>query len=303
MRSFYAAKLLRQLQEFLTERYGIALNEAQEVPHIHAFLEHVVERPTLRHYREIVQRPIRSTLVQRIADLRQRLYAMGCSLRLTAVTARYALELQNRYSTGRKGALAAYPEDVARLVDWLDDRRPRHLSLKAATLLIWHTWARPSEILSRYYPDDLDPDHTDGIVIIVPRSKTNPGGRPEHFKILHHENTVLCAICALRQWLEWLGADYRGPLFPALSSKRSVTSVPYSTMKFSQALSRAFVAAGVTRRRYTSYSLRKGQATSAASRCRDLKRVQETLRHEHLAQSVDYIDRDVLFDLMRRTLD
>jgi hypothetical protein len=170
-------------------------------------------------------------------------------------------------------------------------------------LLLWSTWARLSEFLWRVYPDDVRANHNNGIIVIVPRSKTNCGARIERFAISHETNEMLCPVCALRLWLDWLGPNYRGPLFPFLSREtRLPYGLPLNRQGFNRQLQTALKRANVPLH-LTSYSFRRGGATKAVADGWDFGRIAAKLRHATLASTIDYIDVSALFELMGNTVE
>lgn len=302
MRRSAAKRLLLQFEEYVAEHWGAHLSDTREVPHVRAFIEYLATRPCASRHGRLYQKPIRKTLLAHVDALAALLRSLDYPLQIGNETLRYARQLQDSFTTWRRGAFPARADDLRQLATSLDVTRPRQLRLKAIMLLVWYTWARPSEIIGRRFPEDLRTNHNDGIVLTVGRSKTNPNA-PEFFKIRHETDTLLCAICTLRLWLEWLGEGYRGPLFPLLDWRNVVVPGAYTSNYFSQSLRRAFVNAGITRQRYTAYSLRKGRATGAAAVRIPLERIQHSLRHSELAQSIEYIDPEVLLENMRNALE
>lgn len=155
------------------------------------------------------------------------------------------------------------------------------------------------EVLNRRYPDDVCADYPEGIVITLPRSKTNFGPHAEHFAIRHDPEDELCGACALKAWLDWLGSDYRGPLFPLLHGGVRVGTGTFKTINLNIALGQVMSSASIKGQRLTTYSSRKGPATAAAARGCDLGEIQQALRHESFACTTDYIHPDVLSAIMK----
>jgi integrase len=297
-----ASRLIRELTMFLHREHDANLQDATEWQ-IHRFVEYLVDRPATYRDGRLGQRPIQRSLVSRIKGLARTLRSLDSPLRITSSTIEYAQQLQLPYLTEKRGAATATIAEIHQLVSALNSDAPRIMRLKAVTLLILHTFARPSEILNRIHPDDVNADQIDGIVLTVPTSKTNPGPKPERFEIVHHPEVLWCAVCALKQWIDWLGDGYAGRLFPMLRrSDDSVQTRPYSTQAYSDSLFRAFARAGV-RRHLTAYSLRKARATHAAAVGIALPTIATSLRHAGLAQAFTYIDRDVLLHRMRNALE
>jgi len=299
----YARQFLEQLATFIHDHFGVRLEDAREVPHVSAFLEHVVERPRTYSAGKLVERPVRETLVDRCIDLQKLLAYMGSSLQISEGTIRYAAQLRLRYRRESSGATPAREGDVIKLIESLDEHRLRDLRLKAIVLLVWHSWARPSEIIGRQYPDEIDASHPDGVIVTVPRSKANPGSRRERFLIRHDANTFVCAVCCLGKWLNVLGDNYRGPLFVGTHRNDTLSTTQYTPGMLTRALMKAFRNAGVTGRHYTAYSLRRGQATRAAALRIAPAEIQRALRHKSFSQSLAYIDADTLFTTLGLTLD
>jgi integrase len=248
-----------------------------------------------------VEGPIRAKLVERVCALAVLLRRKSAPLQITEQSFDAARALQARYAKPFKGARPVLDDDIEQLVRSLDDSNPRHLRLKSGVLLLRSTWARPSEILSRRYPSDINANYRRGIVIAVPTSKTSIS--PQYFNVEHDPNPTLCGVCTLRKWLDWLGPGYRGPLFPTLGPKQCINAKSLGRSYFSAQLSRAFAACGITTHRFTAYSLRKGQATLAAAHGLSLRDIQGRLRHGTILQSVCYIDAPILFQLVRATIE
>ena len=176
---------------FLSVCYGLRIQDASEVPHFLTFLEHVVDRPVSFHRGGRKEYPIRKTIGTRIRALQTHLRRRRCHFQLSSISIQYADELSRPYRRSRPGARSVRREHVEKLCLSLDESKPRQLRLKAVTLIVWHAWARPKEILSRIYPRDIDATHRGGIVIIVSESKTNDGERPE-FSLLRMTPMKLC---------------------------------------------------------------------------------------------------------------
>ncbi len=293
--------IFKQFCKFLNDEFGSSLSAAREDPHVLRFIDHCVERPTIYAYRHI-QRPIRRFLVWRIRLLAGVLAEMNASLSLSRISFDYAREMSRKYASVDRGSIAATPSDIVALVERLNERDPHELRLKACVLLLWATWARPSELLRRYYPHDICAKYRRGIVIAIPRSKTNVGPSAEYIAVEHDPNKRYCAVCALRRWLDWLGEDYDGPLFPVVMGTRRPGTTPQTTLGLREQLK-------ITQRRHglatriTPYSFRKGAATAAAANSWKLEDIQRRLRHRSFNYSVPYIDRRVLMQLMKQTLD
>lgn len=297
-----AGRLLEQLRQFVTEVFHISLLDACEDPHVLRFVDHCLERPVV-YGRSCIQRPIRKNLVWRIRDLAALMAEEHVQPPLGRISFEYAREAMRRYSTADHGSIAATPADVIALAEQLNERNPWELRLKTCILLLWATWARPTELLRRYYPDDISAKYRKGVVLAVPRSKTNTGPA-EYIPVEHDPNSKYCAVCVLRRWLDWLGDGYHGPLFPRLEETypHHPRSTPISPISFRGQL-RTALRRHALRTSITPYSFRKGAATTAAANGWDFEEIQRRLRHRSFSYSLSYIDRRVLTRLMKVTVD
>lgn len=296
-----ARRLLMELAEFLQEHYGIDVADAREDPHFCDFLKYVVERPVLMRNGILCQKPIRTSLVDRVHGLATYLREIEVPLQLSDISRDLASKLQLDYTPAQKGVSALLEGDVRRVAQYFGSAQPRHMRFKAILLPVWEMAARPSEIIWRRYPDDVNANRHNGVAIAVPKSKT--GRKPEYFEIKHNPDRVLCAVCALHRWVQWLGPRYRGPLFPALDGDNRIRPDTYTVGLFARSLTIALERLRIQGRPYGSYSLRKGRATEATAHGVPLETVQKGLRHKSLAQSIVYIDRNVLFETMRSVHD
>jgi hypothetical protein len=304
-----ALRLAKELKDFVSAEYRIPLSEAIEQPHVHAFLEHCVSRPLVMVPQGgVVQRPLRRTLPSRVKELATLQHRVGLEVRITDSSVTYARQLADQYVTRRKGALPITPDRLLVLLNAIDTNSPYGKRLRAIILCITQTWARPNEILDRAYPDEILTDYDDGIAFIVPRSKTNPGPKPRIFGLRHHKNETVCAVCALKEWVEWLlrwaGEGYRGPLFPIIRRTTARSNPrPLKTPRFRLELQQLAVRCGMSAKSVSAYSFRKGNATTAASRRAPLEQISGGLRQATVRHTLSYIDPDLLFDLMRNVIE
>lgn len=296
--------LARQFRDFISSSFGISDNEVQEDPHFFAFLDFCVERPRLHDARTggCIQRPMARTLVSRIQALAAAESYTGLRVPVTERSLERARELQSLYAPRVQGARAITPDTLRRLVDAIDLTSPYGIRLKAGLLNIAKSWGRPSEILNRLFPDEVDAGHDKGIVFIVPRSKTNPGPHPERLAIAHESDPNYCAICAAREWRDWLGAAYRGAFFTTLTNSLVPTGRPLSAKGLWKQLKDLARRCGIDPKSVSPYSLRKGSATTAAITGASWSEIQTGLRQKSLRYASAYVDKDALFDMMRGTV-
>jgi integrase len=279
-----------EFETFVLQQFNVAPHQIHETPHALAFLDHCVSRPRVHSSQgRMLQAPLIRTLPERVSDLQRYYGSIGLACPFSDRAHRYAHELRDRIAPVRRRASVLLPNDIRELLDGCDESLPKRLRMRAALLLMWDTWARPSEILSRWYPNDIDATDDRGIIIVVQRSKANQGPLPEYFTIRHANDDDLCPVCNLRKWLDYLGKNWNGPLFPGLRGFEP-TLQPLSTIGFNKAMSTIARRVWGKGRHYTSYSLRRGAATTAAALDWPSELIQAKLRHDFVIQISDYID-------------
>jgi len=171
--------------------------------------------------------------------------------------------------------------------------------MRAIILILWDTWARPSEILSRQYQTDIDDTDERGIMLLVPTSKVNPGPEPEILTITHNKSQEFCSVCALRAWCDYLGSDWSGPLFPGIIGLEP-TRIKMRSTQFWGRFTRLVTRTWGEHRHYSPYSIRRGGATTAAALGWPMSEIKLKLRHDDEFQSMAYIDPAEMFALMGR---
>ncbi len=264
-----------------------------------AFLLHCLNRPVVRDRRgQLVEGPVRNGLPS-LADALSVYYRGSVISPITARVRRCAEELRCQYGRPARLAEPLTLDDIRDFVSVMS-QRPKDLRNKAALLLLCDSWCRPGELLRADYPACVRPSRN-GIVLTVAHCKSRCG-EPHFVSIAHTQDCDLCSVCALRVWIECLGADYVGPLFPVWKRGRPLPT-PLPTGGFSYMLRAAARKTGRNPHLYSAYSTRRGAATIAASRDWELSVIQRKLWHEHVSQTLHYIGRDVLVNRTRSVLE
>jgi integrase len=102
-----------------------------------------------------------------------------------------------------------------------------------------------------------------GIIITLPRSKTDQEGRGRHVAITR-VGGPMCPVAALDGWLTTCGIT-DGPLFRPVSKAGRVLGKPLSTSAVAIIVKQRAAQIGLDPRRYSGHSPRAGFATSAAA--------------------------------------
>jgi integrase len=157
----------------------------------------------------------------------------------------------------RAAALAAkeMATIVASLGDSVRDVRDR------ALLLIGFAGAFRRSELSRIDCKSIERTPR-GVVITIPRSKTDQEGQSRQVAIPHGQNTI-CPVRALDQWLERAGIS-KGPMFRPVTRRGHVLPGRLSGDSIASIVKQRVRAIGLDPTRYSGHSLRAGFVTSAA---------------------------------------
>ncbi len=102
-----------------------------------------------------------------------------------------------------------------------------------------------------------------GLVITIPKSKTDQEGQGRQVAIPHGRNSI-CPVKALDQWLELSGIS-EGPVFRPVTRRGQVLPSRLSGDSIAWIVKQRVRAIGLDPARYSGHSLRAGFVTSAAS--------------------------------------
>lgn len=293
---YYAVEFKKQLESFVRVKFDVEPDGIREDLHSFAFLSHCVTRPiVLSDTGRMKEGPLTRWLPHRVRLLQSYCDALGIACPMGERSMLYATALRDIHAPRRRSAPAMTPADLLRLVTACDRSKPRGLQMKALLLLLWDTWARPSEILRRRFPDDLDATDSRGIIIRLPTSKTKAGTHTEYLTVAHSPEQDLCSICALSDWLRYLGSSWKGQLFPGL---KGFTPTAESVW-FKGTLKTLVRTVWGNARHYSPYSLRRGGATAAAALGWSPEIIKNKLRHGHSTHFLDYVDSEVMLSQLR----
>lgn len=290
--------LVGQFFTFGNDNYGLDPQYLQEDPHLLEFLDYCTRRPWKYKDGKLAERPLHQNLYERVHLLQRFGPDFDLPFCVTELSLEYALTLIKDFVKRDPGSRPLSPDEVRQIIATIDTSNPLGKRFKAALLCIWETWARPSEVLRRLYPDELSADFDRGIVITVSKSKTNPRN-PKILTLEHDRDREMCSICALDVWLQDLGCDYRGPLFPTICKAKSPFMCSHTLWEEAR---RHAAIAGLNPENIGSYSLRKGPATTSAIKGHDTAYLIEKLGQQSSRCWQAYVSRDAMFDVMSRVM-
>ena len=163
-----------------------------------------------------------------------------------------------------------------------------------ALLLVGFAGAfRRSELVALRYEDLKFTE--EGLVVTVPRSKTDPDGEGQTVGIPHGFHPETCPVRALELWLEKSNITF-GNLFPAIGRwGGEVTARPIGDHQLAKIIKRLAAQAGLDPESFSGHSLRSGLATAAAHGGASERSIMDQTRHRSLKQVRKYIRRGSLF--------
>tara|TARA_B100002019_G_C21233067_1_gene581186 strand:- start:583 stop:1500 length:918 start_codon:yes stop_codon:yes gene_type:complete len=156
----------------------------------------------------------------------------------------------------------------------------KRLQNKALLLIGFAGGFRRSELVSIEY-DDLD-FVTEGVKIVIKRSKTDQTGQGMIKAIPYFDNKTYCPVVSLRNWINFLNID-KGKIFNISDKTVALTIKKYALL------------AGLDQKKYAGHSLRSGFATSTAEAGADERSIMAMTGHKTTQMVRRYINETNLF--------
>lgn len=169
----------------------------------------------------------------------------------------------------------------------------RTLRDRALLLVAFAGAFRRSEVVALRYEDIQFTG--EGLVITIPRSKTDPEGEGHTVGIPYGSHPESCPVRALEAWLERSNITY-GYLFTGIGRwGGQVSAKPICDHQLARIIKRLAANAGLNPASFSGHSLRSGLATSAAEGGASERAIMDQTRHRSLKQVRKYIRRGSLF--------
>ena len=156
----------------------------------------------------------------------------------------------------------------------------KRLQNKALLLVGFAGGFRRSELVSIEY-DDLD-FVTEGVKIVIKRSKTDQTGQGMIKAIPYFDNKTYCPVTSLRNWINFLNID-KGKIFNISDKTVALIIKKYALL------------AGLDQKKYAGHSLRSGFATSTAETGADERSIMAMTGHKTTQMVRRYINESNLF--------
>ena len=172
--------------------------------------------------------------------------------------------------------------DLKIIINVIDQEKNdlKRLQNKALLLVGFAGGFRRSELVSIEY-DDLD-FVTEGVKIIIKRSKTDQTGQGMIKAIPYFDNKIYCPVTSLRNWINFLNID-KGKIFNISDKTVALIIKKYALL------------AGLDQKKYAGHSLRSGFATSTAETGADERSIMAMTGHKTTQMVRRYINESNLF--------
>jgi len=132
-------------------------------------------------------------------------------------------------------------------------------------------------------------EHPNGLVLTLPRSKTNQTGEHTEVVVLPRAgNPARCPVVALEQWLSIAGV-HEGPLLRPVTKSNTAAARALNAASINVLVQQAVARAGLEPARYSAHSLRAGFVTYAHLRGASDRAIAHQTRHRSLATLGGYV--------------
>lgn len=184
-----------------------------------------------------------------------------------------------RRTIGRKpvGKAPLLPEDLQLLVDASTEDSLDAVRDRALLLVGFAGALRRSELVA------LRVEHLthepQGVVVTIPRSKTDQEGAGETVTLLREPESIYCPVAALQDWLQTSGIT-DGAVFRRLERRGKVGARVLTPQSVSAIVKSRAEKAGLDSTQYSAHSLRSGFLTAAARNRASIFKMAEQSRHK-----------------------
>ncbi len=236
-----------------------------------------------------------ATIRRRVSAISENYHAAGLSAENPCkdwMVREALIGLSRQKGVAQKGKTPIYWEEIEKMVSLMDSTKLTDVRDKAILLLGFMGAFRRSEIA------ELDVEDlrffSQGMVVTITHSKTDQTSAGQQVGIPYIEDTNLCAVTAVRNWLR--RADlHSGALFRRILKSGQPGSGHISDKSINLIIKKYVSLIGLDPELYGAHSLRHGFATSAALSGLEERIIMKQTRHRSVEMVRRYINEGDLF--------
>ena len=162
---------------------------------------------------------------------------------------------------GKKPLLISSLKNIIKVIDEETKDEIKKIRDRSIILIGFSGGFRRNEIVSLDY-EDLD-FVTEGLKIILRRSKTDQFGEGSVKALPYFDNTQFCPVLSLQKWIE-ISKISSGPLFRRFTKGLNMSENRLTDQTVALLIKEYLKLAGIDNKNYSGHSLRSGFATAAA---------------------------------------
>ncbi len=234
-----------------------------------------------------------NTISRRISAISENYNASGqsqtnpCSSALVKSALRGIRRLKGTYQQGKTPILLEDLEDIFEAINKANIH-PSVIARDKAILTVGFMGAFRRSELSAMTVESLT-FSPNGVEILVSSSKADQEGQGEVVAIPYISNDTLCAVKALKRWLQ-LSEIKEGPVFRGFTKNMTVRKDAISDKSIADIVKKYVSLIGLDEKKYGAHSLRHGFATTAASFGVEERNIMRQTRHHSVNMVRRYIN-------------
>ncbi|MDA7597288.1 tyrosine-type recombinase/integrase [Candidatus Pelagibacter sp.] len=205
------------------------------------------------------------------------------------------LGIKRRKGSAQKGKKPLLINSLKKIINVIDQEikeEIKRLRDRSLILIGFSGGFRRNEIVSLDY-DDLD-FVTEGLKIILRRSKTDQFGEGSIKAIPYFDNSQYCPVNSIKKWIEVSNIN-SGPLFRRFTKGSKLLENRLTDQTVALLLKKYLKLAGIENINYSGHSLRSGFATSAAESGAEERSIMAMTGHKSTEMVRRYIKEANLF--------
>ena len=236
-----------------------------------------------------------STIRRRISAISENYNAAGSVVKNPCkewIVKETLVGLSRRKGIAQKGKTAIYWEELEQMVASMNPDNLTDIRDKAILLLGFMGAFRRSE-LSNLQIEDLS-FYPQGMIVTIEQSKTDQMGEGQKVGIPYLKDTNMCAILAVKKWLQEI-KHTSGPLFRRILKSGKLGNTAISDKSINLIVKKYVGRIGLQTDLYGAHSLRHGFATYAALHGIEERIIMKQTRHKSVEMVRHYINEANLF--------